>query len=248
MPSAMQRLTPAALLAVWERGLTQTITARALMLLAAAFPETSPAVLAAMSIGRRDALLLQLRARLFGDQLAGAASCPKCSERLEFNFTAAEIFVWRETPEHESQTLAAGGFELEFRLPTSLDLMALSRCIDPQAARAKLLQRCLFSAKQNGATRTLPQLPEDVLAGLAARMAELDPQAEIKFSLACAACGQKWQALFDIAHFLWAEIHSWAPRLLRDVHLLAAAYGWSETDILQLSPLRRQFYLELHRR
>jgi hypothetical protein len=29
------------------------------------------------------------------------------------------------------------------------------------------------------------------------------------------------------------------------VHLLASAYGWSEGDILSMSPVRRQFYLEI---
>jgi hypothetical protein len=45
--------------------------------------------------------------------------------------------------------------------------------------------------------------------------------------------------------FLWSEIHSWAQRLLRDVHAIAAAYGWREGDILAMNPLRRQAYLEL---
>ena len=35
---------------------------------------------------------------------------------------------------------------------------------------------------------------------------------------------------------------------LRDVHGLAAAYGWREEDVLRLSPTRRQIYLELARR
>jgi hypothetical protein len=34
---------------------------------------------------------------------------------------------------------------------------------------------------------------------------------------------------------------------LRDVHELASAYGWRESEILALSPQRRQAYLELVR-
>lgn len=50
---------------------------------------------------------------------------------------------------------------------------------------------------------------------------------------------------FDIGAYLWEEVDAWADRTLRDVHLLAASYGWSERDILDLSPARRGRYLEL---
>ena len=53
-----------------------------------------------------------------------------------------------------------------------------------------------------------------------------------------------WQLTLDIVSFLWSEISSLAKRHLREVHTLAWAYGWSEADILAMSPARRQFYLE----
>jgi hypothetical protein len=51
--------------------------------------------------------------------------------------------------------------------------------------------------------------------------------------------------VFDVVSYLWGEIEDWAERLLRDVHSLAAAYGWSERDIVGMSALRRRLYLEL---
>ncbi len=38
-----------------------------------------------------------------------------------------------------------------------------------------------------------------------------------------------------------------AERLLREVHTLARAYGWSEGAILELGSARRERYLELVR-
>jgi hypothetical protein len=35
--------------------------------------------------------------------------------------------------------------------------------------------------------------------------------------------------------------------MLYDVHALASAYGWREADVLAMSPMRRQVYLELAR-
>ena len=76
-------------------------------------------------------------------------------------------------------------------------------------------------------------------------MAETDPQADVQLALACPACGHTWQATFDIVSFFWSEINAWAYHTLREVHGLALAYGWTETDILALSPQRRQLYLEM---
>ena len=61
----------------------------------------------------------------------------------------------------------------------------------------------------------------------------------------CPGCGHDWQPVFDIARFLWQELHAWALHMLREVDTLAASYHWAEADILALSPRRRQAYLEL---
>jgi len=78
-----------------------------------------------------------------------------------------------------------------------------------------------------------------------ARMAKADPQAEVLITMQCPACPHQWSAPLDIGAFFWAELNAWATRMLREVHLLAAAYGWREPDILALSPRRRQLYLEM---
>ena len=76
-------------------------------------------------------------------------------------------------------------------------------------------------------------------------MASADPMAEIHLVLDCPCCQHKWEAPFDIVAFLWREISAAARRLLREVHTIASAYGWTETEILALSPARRRIYLEI---
>ena len=76
-------------------------------------------------------------------------------------------------------------------------------------------------------------------------MAEADPQAEVELALNCPACGEGWQAPFDIESFFWDEIGAWARRVLGEVHVLASSYGWRESDILNMSAWRRQFYIDL---
>ena len=67
--------------------------------------------------------------------------------------------------------------------------------------------------------------------------------ADLRIGLHCPVCSHDWVVVFDIASFLWKEIDDWAGRMLRDVSDLAAAYGWSEAEILDISPVRRQLYL-----
>ena len=76
-------------------------------------------------------------------------------------------------------------------------------------------------------------------------MADADPQADVRLAVTCPSCGTGWEVPFDAGSFLWSEVEAWARRTLLEVHQLAAAYGWSEAEVLALGPRRRQAYLEL---
>ena len=244
----MRGLTAAELLAAWEQGVGQPPFRRALILLTAAHPECSGEQLARLSIGRRDARLLALRERTFGGELVSVATCSACGEQLEFTFNAAEIRVASpaaEGEEPEALSLKLNGYDILFRLPDSTDLAAIAEVNEPAASQRLLHQRCIRAATVEGAAVNISDLPADVLAAVAARMEEADPQANVQLNLSCVRCGGQWQAVFDIESFFWAEITRWAERLLSDVHHLARAYGWREADILALSPARRAAYLSL---
>lgn len=240
----MRALSAAELLDVWEIGAGQPAVERMLTLLAAACPELSRAALAQLSIGQRDAYLLTLREWTFGPQLRGLATCPACGERLELTFTVAEIRVAPPQSPEGPLTLSVAGYEVQFRLPNSADLLALEAQPDPAAAN-QILECCLLNVQHGGEAVSAAALPPEVTAAVVAAMAQADPQADVRLALTCPACGHAWQALFDIAAFFWHEINTWANRLLREVHRLASAYGWREADILALGPRRRQAYLEL---
>ena len=89
----MRPLSASELLTVWERGLSAFPFERALAILSLASPESSPTALARLSIGRRDANLLQLREWAFGSELAIMAACPSCRQTLELTMPVAEFHV-----------------------------------------------------------------------------------------------------------------------------------------------------------
>lgn len=242
----MRALSEQELVHIWEVGLAQHPLDRALTVLMVAFPGISRGTLALLSVGQRDSCLLAVRGQTFGARMSALAVCPTCSEQIEFVLDAAALPVAANIPSASGvQTLPIDGGEIQFRLPNSLDLAALVGCRDVVTARGILLRRCVVRVVQEGAVAPAESLAETLVTLLAAQMEERDPLAEIRIDLDCPACGYHWQILFDIASYFWTEISAQAKRLLRDVHTLARAYGWREADILAMSGVRRQLYLEM---
>jgi len=231
----MKALTSAEILTVWEEGDGRHPLDRALLPLAAALPDWSWDELAALSVGRRDGLLLRLRAQTLGDRIEMLATCPHCRELMEFETDAAELAVCDAFREPGPPPPLAGpdGQATPVRRLTSQDLArAVGR---PRGeGRARLAAASLGRAP-NSAEET---------AAVAQALADADPQAEILFSLTCPACEHSWSALFDIADYFWREIAGLAKRLLDDVRELAVHYGWSEAEVVAMSPVRRRHYLE----
>lgn len=241
----MPALTASTLLSAWERALSQSLAQRALTLLQFAGTEMPPERLAALTMGQRDAHLLNLREAVFGPRMTGMVACPACSGQLELSFTVASVRVTPPTGLTVPYSLTQADYQVEFRLPNSDDISSLTPDLDHSANQRQLLERCLLSARHDGEVVTVHNLPAEVCTAVSDRMAEADPQADVQLSLTCPDCDHHWQAPLDIVSYLWAEIHAWATRLLRDIHLLASTYGWREADILALSTWRRQAYLEM---
>jgi hypothetical protein len=240
----MRSLTAHELLDSWEAGAGQSLAQRALLLLAVANPDRSYQALAHQPLGQRDAQLLTLREWLFGAQLISVASCPNCGERLQLTLNTRELLTETQSAP-EAIVLTVNDYTIRYRLPASTDLLALAQCETVADSRKLLLQRCVQDISRADQTTPIETVPAAVIEALEAHMAQADPQADVQFDLDCPTCQQHWLAAFDIAAFLWKEIDSWARRIVGDIHLIASAYGWSESDILALSASRRQMYLDL---
>jgi len=243
----MRGLTSNEVLAVWELGMGQSPVRRALTMLGPVCSGETPQSLQAWSLGQRDALLLELRECTFGAHLSSLADCPHCSELVQADFTIRDVQVAAPTNSVPVE-LDCAGFAVRLKLLDSVDLEAAAAKPDPQKARRELVTRCVTGLHgPNGEAVPVSTLPEELIAAIGARLSEADPQADVVLTLDCPACGHHWEAPFDIASFLWTELQACARRLLAETHELAAAYGWSENDILALTPARRAAYLGLVR-
>lgn len=263
----MHALTALDLLNIWERGEGLHSVDRALTLLVSACPEMSWNELTHLSIGERDTLLLILRELTLGRRLDGVSVCPACGERLEFSLDITDLqhgagdnILGMNTSISSSGTtdsnvseqaalpegfLEVEGVAIRFRLPNSLDLAAIAGCTDTTAGRELLLQRCLLQARKDEVEIATNALPSSIYEKLVAQMSACQPAADLILELDCPNCSHRWSTILDIASFFWAEVTALARQLLREVHVLARSYGWTETDILAMSANRRALYLEL---
>ncbi|WP_180686443.1 T4 family baseplate hub assembly chaperone [Streptomyces gossypiisoli] len=232
----------AELLATWEAGLAEAPAGRALLLHRTARPDLDARALPALPVGEREADLFALRRALFGERMQIRLDCAACGADMEFDLDAGEFARTVGARGESVVRVAHDGWEVEFRLPGVADLTAAARSADPRGA---LLARCLVSAAHDGTAVTAEALPGPVQRRIAEAVEAADPGADVTLNVACPECGRATRAELDIASYLWTELDSWARDLLLDVHLLATAYGWSEPEILALSPLRRRYYLEM---
>jgi hypothetical protein len=231
--------------AIWERGVREGPLERALTVLARTTGEPR-AKLAALSIGERDVHLFAIYAHLFGARLDAYAECPRCAERLEYAVAGDQLFGWTDpATQAAALALSSGDVSLRLRLPDSADLAAVGAYDDPAQARRLLAHRCVAEASRGAMPIPLVALSDALIDEISGRLAATDPRADLLIDLSCPGCAHTWQVALDIERFLWAKINALAKRLLREVHVLARAYGWSEHDILALSATRRAIYLEM---
>lgn len=232
-----------ALLTLWEGALGQPASARTDALLQASFANIEPV----RTLGERNARLLALHSRLFGSEIELLSHCPACDTVAQFSGNCDALAAQMgpgpaDTPTHRLQ---AEGHVVEFRMPDSADIAIASRVEGNEDFVQLLLDRCVLACTHEGTDVPVRQLPEPVLDALSQQMETLDPGAGVSFALDCPQCSRHWQAPLDVGEMLWQKVRAAAERVLLDIDILAQAYGWTEREVLRLSPLRRAAYLQM---
>jgi hypothetical protein len=129
---------------------------------------------------------------------------------------------------------------MTLRAPSLRDMAAVATERDVEVATRRLIARCGSVADD-----TVEGLSDDALRVIEDAIELSDPNADLAFDVHCPACGQTVDAQLDAGDLLWDEIDMRARALLGEVHVLARAYGWTESEILALGPERRAAYLSI---
>lgn len=233
------------LLTLWTEAQPLPPRWRAAALAAFAAPPLSAGAAASLPVGRRDALLLELRERCFGNTIAALAACPDCATRVEITFDLRDLRGGSTAPSDEVLSVAVDDSEVQARLPTTRDLAAVASLGDVSEAAERLLERCVVAARRGGEAAAVAELPSAVRDAVMAKMEEAGAAGDAEIAIVCPECGRAWSVLFDAPAFLWGELNAAALRIVDDVHALASAYGWSEEAIVSMPRARRRMYREL---
>jgi hypothetical protein len=209
-----------------------------------------------LSMGDREALLLHIRRLTFGERMQCVLRCVGCEEPMDLELHVSDLLVpITRIPQQRYQELFSFGdvrFRVNYRIPTGADVEAVA-CSGNRVSEkmaTELLVRCVESVeREDGHAEYAAVLAEDwppaMMEQISGRLAEADAQAEIGLQLTCPVCGHEFSSFFDVTNYLVRELQTRERQLYQDVHQLALAYHWSESEILKMSPRKRKLYLDM---
>ena len=165
---------------------------------------------------------------------------PQCGEPLEVALSIDALLA--AAPDDEG---AAGPVRIPLadartaalRRPIGRDLRAWHRT--PYATRRDAVAAMLDTLLVEGS------LTPDDEPMVADAMAAQDPLVAFAASCACPACGVACDHAVDLEAAVLVRLGARRRALLREVHMLASRYGWTESEVLAVAPARRAQYLAL---
>lgn len=205
--------------------------------LVAAGPGTvAPGMAAALPAADADRLLAAIHRDLFGDRIEADAPCRACGTAYSLSFSLGTLVDQRRPrrPAGVAGPDPRGAYRLgdvAFRLPSAADIAAAATADDRRGA---LLGACVVAGDAAGHADEIE-----------AAMADLGPTLDLDLDATCPHCGAAQNPRFAIAGYLMAALAAERPFLLREVHRIARAYGWSYESIMGLPRGDRQELVRL---
>jgi len=207
-----------------------------------------PATVAALSVGDRQFLMARLAVGFGLGKNWFTARCSQCGERFDFSVDYRNLPVKEAVEGYPFAEVETSLGRCNFRVPTGADQEILAGLDDDGVATQFLLDCCLIGLSCHGVGDGPPHLdmtgafsPDDV-ARIEAALEEAAPEVAVSVQAACPACGTPHEIDVDPYRIL---SHRLGGGLIREIHILASIYHWSEAEILALPLQRRRRYLDL---
>lgn len=191
----------------------------------------------AQPLGTRIAALLEVlqRSRV-GDSLEFRLRCldSSCNETFEIALPFAAL---RPPPPLPATCTLPGAREVQIRPATGDDLRRwrAAGAASGEAALQMMIDSLLLSGEAG--VEDQPALAEAIAAQ--------DPLVDVSVSCRCPVCGSENEHTIDLEGHALSRLAKLQHELLREVHLFASHYGWTESEVLAVAPARRARYLEL---
>jgi hypothetical protein len=175
-----------------------------------------------------DSALADIHLACFGPRIEATHRCVACGELYDFDFAVADFVAnLAGTPQPAEVVLldAEGHAVLDsgqhVRAPRLADELDIAN-LEVEAAVEALARACVLEGEMPGIE-------------LLSRVLEwLSPTLDAEVEGCCPECGARDTLRFCMEHFVLAKLQRERALLLREMHLLAATYGWSMESILAL--------------
>jgi hypothetical protein len=180
-----------------------------------------------------------LQRQFYGERIESSLTCTHCGRDFELAFDLNELLASRfeRRADNVIGPDAQGNFTLgdgrQFRLPTGVDELAVAN-LEPDDAAAELRSRCVVQGAFDDDTETLE-----------AALEAAGPLLSRDIHAHCPHCQREQAAHFQMRHYFLASLNAEKRLLNHEVHHLARAYGWSRTEILEMTRDERRLHVKL---
>jgi len=188
----------------------------------------------------RDRLLAAVYTGTYGPRVESTVTCESCASPFDLDFSLDEFRQQIESSADANGITADtdGTFATpsgaRFRFPTGADEIAAAGL--PMTEAATALMRASIPDASDAPDAAVAEFADVVQAGMNA----VAPLLQAELGAVCPECGAHHEIWFDIQHYLLSSLLAEQPRLDREIHALATAYGWGLGEILDLPRRRRR--------
>lgn len=211
--------------------------------------QPSHALVRRLCIADRQFLMRQLAIQLELDKVWITPNCRQCGVAFDVPVTLSALPVKRPGPGFPFAVVRTSQGTLRMRAPDGDDQESIADFDDSEAASRYLVGRCVVQGLEDNEHQRSTDDPvvdadalsdEDVSA-VEQALESICPELAISVRTVCPECRAAQDVPVDPYLCLWRS-HS---EIYMDVHVLASAYHWSESQILALSRSRRKRYLTM---
>jgi len=178
-----------------------------------------------------------------GDSVRLTLRCPHCAEALELAVPCPVLLqeAQRSRSEPEIEVALDASRSVRVRRPTGADQRAwrTQTYSSEEEAVAAILRSLTASAEMHSALNSTD------LQRISDAMETFDPLASFQVTTLCPSCGAEATVPVDLEATLLMRLRARQRALLGQVHRLAAAYRWTEEQVLGIPAHRREQYVLL---
>ena len=189
----------------------------------------------------RDRLVAALYRDIYGDRIDATLMCHGCESifDIDFQLDSLQKFLYREQPAASPDGKYQTPQGYVFRLPTSGDEIETSGT--PQTeAYAYLLEKILIDPTYQSLLAGPETHRREVVDAVESRLNRIAPILDLEMNARCPECAVDQTVHFDLQHFFLERLFQDRRWLMREIHMIANAYGWSLENILSLSRRERK--------